>query len=265
MALGLADLVAGDLAGEPSNLGRVGWGLAVAVLTLLSACWVTGLALVPSVILLALTVVGSGWIFLRVNRSGAQQTSEEKSVVRVWWALGILGGVLAITIALSGAFRPIRQSFLAPVLETLDVPLLATLDSGRLVLLFGSMVFLTASTNGIVRSVLLIAGTQLARSEQRLRGGRLIGAIERLLIYGLAVAGEPTAAALIVSAKSLLRFPELSRVARQSDEAADTPEATPDLATPAVVAVDYITEYFLLGSLVSWFVALVLVLLILEP
>lgn len=87
----------------------------------------------------------------------------------------------------------------------------------------------------------------------------MIGAIERLLIYGLAVVGEPTAAALIVSAKSLLRFPELSKVARQPDGGEEGEGST------EAAAVDYVTEYFLLGSLVSWFVALASALLVLNP
>lgn len=69
--------------------------------------------------------------------------------------------------------------------------------------------------------------------------------IERYLIFGLAVAGEPTAAALVVSAKSILRFPELSRKARdRGDE------------DRVVADVDVVTEYFLLGSLTSWLLAL---------
>jgi len=266
MALGLADLVAGDLVGQPTNLRRVGQGLAVAVLILLSTCWVTGLGLLASSILLALTIVGCGWMPLRISQSLADETpnEKEKRVVRLWWALGILGATLAITIVSSGEFRPTRQSLLSRTLENLDLPLLATLESGRFVLLVGSGVFLVASTNGIVRAVLDIAGTKLKPSEQFLRGGRLIGAIERFLIYGLAVVGEPTAAALIVSAKSLLRFPELSKVATESrgdKESDDRQGGEPGKAT----AVDYVTEYFLLGSLVSWFVALALALLMLEP
>lgn len=62
------------------------------------------------------------------------------------------------------------------------------------------------------------------------------------------MAGEPTAAALIVSAKSLLRFPEISRTTSATDRT-------------GVAEVDAVTEYFLLGSLVSWLLALAPVLL----
>lgn len=67
------------------------------------------------------------------------------------------------------------------------------------------------------------------------------------MIFALSVAGEPTAAALIISAKSLLRFPELNSASRGSTERGDS-----------VPNVDVVTEYFLLGSLTSWFLALAL-------
>ena len=76
------------------------------------------------------------------------------------------------------------------------------------------------------------------------RGGRLIGPLERYLILGLALAGEPTAASLVVAAKSILRFPELASVARREDRG------------ERLDRVDAVTEYVLIGSLVSWAVAL---------
>ncbi|MEZ5165180.1 MAG: hypothetical protein R2695_01345 [Acidimicrobiales bacterium] len=65
----------------------------------------------------------------------------------------------------------------------------------------------------------------------------MIGPLERLLILGLVVAGQPTTAALVVTAKSLLRYPEL----RDADG----------------IDVHELTEYVLIGSLLSWMLALV--------
>ena len=56
-----------------------------------------------------------------------------------------------------------------------------------------------------------------------------------MLVLGLVIAGEPTTAALVVTAKSLLRYPEL----REHDE----------------VDLHAVTEYVLIGSLVSWTIA----------
>lgn len=115
------------------------------------------------------------------------------------------------------------------------------------------MVFLGATANGVVRSVLLVASDEsmLERSESRLRGGRFIGVLERYLIFGLAFAGEPTAAALVISAKSIVRFPELSA------------RSQPGPGAPSNLnEADEITEYFLLGSLTSWTLALAPVVLL---
>jgi hypothetical protein len=113
----------------------------------------------------------------------------------------------------------------------------------------GVVLFLGSTSNAIVRAALTAAGTDWRSSQTRLRGGRLLGVLERWLIFTLAVAGELTAASLIISAKSLLRFPELSRVAR-SDDGGDSADSAP-------AEVDLVTEYFLLGSLLSWTLALV--------
>jgi hypothetical protein len=57
--------------------------------------------------------------------------------------------------------------------------------------------------------------------------------MERLFILVLAVAGELTAAAVVVAAKGLLRFPELQRSRRAAGPTA-------------------VSEYFLIGSFASW-------------
>jgi hypothetical protein len=62
--------------------------------------------------------------------------------------------------------------------------------------------------------------------------GRWIGGIERLLIYVIVLIGEPGAAGVVVAAKSLLRFPEIT--------------GSHSRLSP---------EYVLVGSLASWLVA----------
>ncbi len=76
------------------------------------------------------------------------------------------------------------------------------------------------------------------------------------MILGVALAGEPTAAALIVSAKSLLRFPEISKVSQLTEEESSQNEAASSEHTEQEpLEVDSIIEYFLLGSLTSWILA----------
>ncbi|MDJ0663767.1 MAG: hypothetical protein QNJ75_04355 [Acidimicrobiia bacterium] len=62
--------------------------------------------------------------------------------------------------------------------------------------------------------------------------GRWIGRFERTLIVLLLIAGAPTAVGLVVTAKSILRFPEIT---------GDKPRMKP--------------EYVLVGSLASWTLA----------
>lgn len=73
--------------------------------------------------------------------------------------------------------------------------------------------------------------------------------MERLLIFGFVLIGEPTGAALIVTAKSLLRFPEVSQIGRDQENptgGSDPPESS----------IEEASEYFLVGSLASWLIAL---------
>ncbi len=106
-----------------------------------------------------------------------------------------------------------------------------SLDVGVFVL--GALVFLTESGNVVVRAALR-GGEVAADAPTILKGGRLIGPLERALVFALTVTGAFTLLAAVLAAKGIVRFPEISR---------DT-----DLGTRA--------EYFLIGSLVSWVTAL---------
>ncbi len=91
-------------------------------------------------------------------------------------------------------------------------------------------ILLTGPANWLVRQLLV---TIRAVPTGGVEGaGRWIGILERLLIFLLVMGDEAGAAALVVAAKAILRFPEIS-----GDE--------PHL--PA--------EYVLVGSLASWLLA----------
>lgn len=89
---------------------------------------------------------------------------------------------------------------------------------------------LTLPSNWAVRRVLRMARHEVPQSENK--AGRWIGVLERLLIYVLVLIAAAAAAGLVVAAKSILRFPEISQ-------------------KPA--AID--PEYVLIGSLASWLLA----------
>lgn len=100
----------------------------------------------------------------------------------------------------------------------------------------GALTFLLTAGNTYVR-LLLAASPGLAPTDPKVPGGgRVIGSLERALVFGLAVAGELGAAAVVVSLKGILRFAEV-----RSAPTAD---------------VDPVTEYVLVGSLASIALAL---------
>lgn len=112
----------------------------------------------------------------------------------------------------------------------------------RAIFVTGTILFLIATSNVIVRLVFAGLGDPIDQGQQSLKGGRLIGPVERLMIFGFTLAGQLTGAAFIVSAKSLLRFPEIRASADDK--------------------IDAVTEYFLVGSMVSWLLALLPLVLI---
>ncbi|MEW1836157.1 hypothetical protein [Microbacterium sp. NPDC079995] len=101
------------------------------------------------------------------------------------------------------------------------------------VFVVGAVTFLVESGNVVVRAALR-GGEVNADSPTALKGGRLIGPLERVLVFALTLTGAFTLLAAVLAAKGIVRFPEISR-----DSA---------LGTRA--------EYFLIGSLVSWVTAL---------
>lgn len=159
----------------------------------------------------------------------------------VWLPLVVLAGSLALAVALGGAASPAG----GPVgdwLGTAPLPVLDGIGADRFLLLLGAFGVQLSTGNVVVRLVLATTGTLNPAKDgslppTSLKGGRLLGPMERVFIVALGLAGQVTAASIIVAAKGLLRFPELSSPDEQSE-------------------VHRMTEYFLVGSFTSWLVAL---------
>ncbi|GAB2982738.1 hypothetical protein [Nocardioides montaniterrae] len=141
---------------------------------------------------------------------------------------------------------------LADWLRATPLPLLDHASADRMLLILGAVLVQGSTGNVLVRLVLLATHTvnpahAVAREPgPALKGGRLLGPMERLVILGLGLAGDYTAAGLVVAAKGLLRFPELQAARDRT-------------SGPSIAAV---TEYFLVGSFVSWLVALTCLVLV---
>lgn len=180
------------------------------------------------------------------------------AVVLVWgltvtWGFGHPGpkaARLPLAVFLASLVGAIACSGLAPSaagplarwLESLAIADLSTVPADRFLLLFGAFAIQLSTGNVLVRLVLKATGTINPRSDggmppTQLKGGRLLGPLERIFILALALGGQVTAASVVVAAKGLLRFPELSSRHEQQ-------------------TVHEMTEYFLLGSFASWLVAL---------
>ena len=158
-----------------------------------------------------------------------------------WLPLTVFAVSIALAIGCSG-LAPEAAGPLGRWLGSVTLPVLSDLSGDRFLLLVGAFGLQLSTGNVIVRLVLKTTGTIDPAADGRmpktaLKGGRLLGPLERVFILALALGGEFTAASVVVAAKGLLRFPELS--SRRDQE-----------------RIHQLTEYFLLGSFVSWMVAL---------
>lgn len=246
LSVGLSDVTFGLLAGRRTFVRLVA-GLVVAGLVAGAGARAVDFQVIPSLVLTVWTGLTTlAWQGLRGDEARVSATR----AVFALTAVVLLG--LATFLSL-GVWPDPASGLAGRFLRLTPFPVLARMTPGKLVLAVGILVALVETGNAAVRLVLTATGVSPSRAGARLRGGRILGPVERLLIFGFAVAGEITGAALVASAKSILRFPEISRVSAQSGVSHQ--EASE-------LAPDEISEYVLIGSLVSWFLALLPVLLL---
>ncbi len=162
---------------------------------------------------------------------------------RPWLPLLVLGVALTGAVLVSPAAGPVDGA-VATWLGRAELPVLDGVTPDRFLLLVGAYLLQLSTGNVLVRLVLAATGTVNplrhggpGDPETRLKGGRLLGPMERIFILSLGLAGQVTAASIVVAAKGLLRFPELQS---KRDQA----------------RIHQLTEYFLVGSFASWLVAL---------
>ena len=241
IAITLFALACGDLAraGDSSRRRPAAIGMAVAAAVL--GVVLLGALSVEEVMLVA---VGLGAIVAWVVTS-ARPMRARKDYGLPLMVLAV--GLLVLVVGLG--WVPAREGggLLGEWVER--VPLAGGAVPPATVLLVAAASLAQLSTaNIVVRLVLASVGALKPvgppQASDRLRGGRLLGPMERLIILGLGIAGQPTAAGLVIAAKGLIRFQELQAQARRGQGAAGEP------------GIDEITEYFLIGSFVSWLFAL---------
>jgi hypothetical protein len=156
---------------------------------------------------------------------------------RPGYPLAWMTAVLLAACAASGSFDGVAGP-LGRWYSDLPFGFVDSVSIDRFLLAIGAGLFLLASSNRIVRLVLDAAGTPAVAGEATLRGGRLLGPMERLVVGAMVVAGNPAAAALVIAAKGLLRLPEIR-----------------DRADERRGQEDQVTEYFLIGTFSSLLLA----------
>ena len=161
----------------------------------------------------------------------------------------LIGSAFVVAVLVAPAASP-AGGLLEDWLARDPLPVLAGLSADRALLLLGVFLVQLSTGNVLVRLVLAATGTvnplKLGGEEDpgvQLKGGRLLGPMERIFILGLGLAGHLTAASIVIAAKGLLRFPELQS---KHDQA----------------RIHRLTEYFLVGSFVSWLLPLSMLVLL---
>lgn len=187
---------------------------------------------IPSLVLAAAATVVWEWLCLRSERIAGQQAAP----------LAVFAGTLALLAVLSG-LSSAACGVVARWSAWAHLPL-GGVTPTRLLMVVGVVLVQFATGNQLVRLVLGSVGAVRPAGQpqpsDRLKGGRLLGPMQRLLILSLGVGGQVAAAGAVVAAKGISRFPELSAQKNRNGE----------------IGIDEVTEYFLLGSFASWLLAL---------
>jgi hypothetical protein len=228
VAMGITDGCRGFRAGWVS---LVAGPVVVVVVGALSALWHAGdIAL--------LLVAAAATVVWRILCRRAERTGEQ-----VIAPLVVFFGAGSVLIVLSGWGSAVH-GVVARWVSWTGLPL-GAVSPTQLLMTVGVVLLQLTTGNQLVRLVLGSVGAVRPAGEpqpsDRLKGGRLLGPMERLLILGLGLGGQLAAASAVVAAKSIIRFPEINaQKAREN----------------GTIGIDDVTEYFLVGSFASWIVAL---------
>ncbi|MGV8896032.1 MAG: hypothetical protein ACOH10_12810 [Rhodoglobus sp.] len=220
-------------------------------------CGVTIAALWSVVVILAMGGLGIApwWIAIALVLAAAWLVTttasiDSRTAPGVLPAVGVVVALLAFLIwdrtalAMDGFIVEWHEGAISSVIESLPLPSIA--------LAMGVVLFAIESSNIIVRAALrpttsttipvVVPSAQSSwwrrapsptTAVADLKGGRLIGPVERLLIVALTLAGALPIVAGLIAAKGIVRYPEISNDGAGGSKA----------------------EYFLVGSLVSWAIA----------
>ncbi len=230
IAIGIADAV--------RRATRSPWAAPLVALAVVVVCAAASGLWHPGDVALLIIAAGAavGWVILcgRAERTGAHQGAP----------LAVFFGALAALIVLSG-WGSDAGGLVKRWVTWVDLPAIAEIGPDKLLIVVGTVLLQFVTGNQLVRLVLGTVGAVKPEGQpqpsDRLKGGRLLGPMERILILGLGLAGQLAAATAVVAAKSIIRFPEINAAKAREN---------------GTIGIDDVTEYFLVGSFASWIIAL---------
>ncbi len=222
--IGAADLARFGTSGTPM-FRRIG-SLAVAVVVGLVGFWGLGRPADDFAVLMLGVMLIAAWVFAEVLPA---RRSERLALA------GLMLGIFALLGF--GQHLEVTSGWLQSWYSSLTIDALAEVKFDQFALAFGCLLVLQNTANLIVRLILDGAGPGVSASAKSLKGGRVLGPLERSFIFAMALSGQFTAVGAVIAAKGILRFPEISRADDDGD----------------------IAEYVLVGSFASWVLALLFI------
>ena len=228
LGVGAADLVAG-LSAHPGSGRRLLVSAAVGTATVAVGLAVVGPELVWALAFLAYFVVTLVvWIWIRLPATW----SPARGIAGLFAFLVPLAALIATSVLWEHSGR---SALLAEWVGRAPFPLLFGANEETFLLVVGFGLVLLATSNALVRLALSGIGWDVHAGVVD-PAGRLIGPLERLLIFGFGMAGQLTAAGFVIVAKSLLVF------------------ATHIASRPSAVGIEHERsgDHVLAGSFISW-------------
>lgn len=189
--------------------------------TLASAC----LAILSKPVTWKFPSLTSGWNRIRSVASGPTRPTGKEYAAAVVGAAAVLFPVL---LGIGPLFRFVQQILIDEDKAVITV-------SGALIAVFGCQRLIGRAVRPLISRIKeeIESGKFDDGVEDFIKSGPHVGWIERFILFAFLVSGNPAAAALVVTAKSLARFPEIQQAEK------------------------LVGDYYLLGTLVSVAVALV--------
>ena len=225
LGFGLADMAS---ASAPAKMSLMGITVPLS-LALVGCAYVVGLATWrPWALGVAMLVILSGWLSARpkIGAPAGGPANDPRA------ELALIAGVVALSLILAGSFPNVGGAFQRWFVRLPLHSLRA--NSNQVALAIAGFFVMLHTGNRIIRLVLAVVGAEVEAGQQKLKGGRYIGPIERLIVAALMLSGSLEGAGLIIAAKGFVRLPEIRSETENEDGVGDS-----------------VAEYFLIGTLTS--------------